>query len=430
MTATIESAWPKYPDYRIDLVPVEPTARVWFGDLLLAESSGCLRLEETRHVDRLYFPESDVNWDLFTFADGVHTICPFKGQADYWNLTAPGVPEEEAIVWFYPDPFQEVAGIRGYVCFYHERTRVEVDEPWANDAGRSTRTRKFPAWGDAAELIRVMDVQPTEAGKFIAPAYGDTARDVVEGGQFMGDAIVAASKLVPDQRVVSAYLTFAKSASFSEPLDVTAEVLHGGRSFSTVEVRFAQDAVFRSGGLLLLGSEAQPPIHHSAPMPEVGDPEDAVFLDMGVSGRELRVIDAAYDPDPSRIGPPEIYAWCRFRDDPGPQYLQAALLAQSTTHWTIGAAMRPHPGFGEAAAHSTLSTGVMSCAIAFHDEFDVTQWLLYANPAIYAGRGLAHGEGRVYTQDGRLVASYSCEVMIRPFTKTPATMGMDWKTVM
>ena len=31
---------------------------------------------------------------------------------------------------------------------------------------------------------------------------------------------------------------------------------------------------------------------------------------------------------------------------------------------------------------------------AFHDEFDVREWLLYVNPAIYAGRGLAHGEGR------------------------------------
>jgi hypothetical protein len=67
--------------------------------------------------------------------------------------------------------------------------------------------------------------------------------------------------------------------------------------------------------------------------------------------------------------------------------MHAALLAQSTTHWTIAAAMLPHLGFGEADAHLTLSTGVTSSAIAFHDGFDVRDWLLYENPAIYAGRG-------------------------------------------
>jgi acyl-CoA thioesterase II len=161
-------------------------------------------------------------------------------------------------------------------------------------------------------------------------------------------------------------------------------------------------------------------------MPDIVGPEQAVFLDMGVEGRELRIVDAAYDQDPDRIGPPEIYAWCRFRDDPGSQYMHAALLAQSTTHWTIGAAMRPHPGFGELGAHRTLSTGVMSCAVAFHDEVDVRDWLLYCNPAIYAGRGLVHGEGRVYSLDGRLVASYSCEAMVRAFAQSPEEMGKDF----
>ena len=81
--------------------------------------------------------------------------------------------------------------------------------------------------------------------------------------------------------------------------------------------------------------------------------------------------------------------------------------------------MRPHKGFGEADAHVTLSTGIMSVSIAFHDDVDVTEWLLYANPSTYAGRGLAQGEGRVFTQDGRLVASYSVQAMIRGFARDP-----------
>jgi uncharacterized protein (DUF427 family)/acyl-CoA thioesterase len=428
MTA-IESAWTRRPDYRINITPLETTARVWYRDLLVAESDRCLLLEEQDHVDRLYFPASDVRWEHFTSAEGVHTVCPFKGQADYWDLTAVD-PVETGLVWAYPDPFEQVGGIKDHVCFYQDRTRIEIDEQWPNDRPGYRRPRRFPAWGDAAELVRLMDVQPAGDGEFIAPAYGRTSRNVVEGGQLLGEAIVAACKTVPGQRVTSAFMTFSKAASFDLPQELSVSVLRGGRSFSTVAVHVHQDGAFRSGALLLLGADAPDTIRATAPIPDVPGPDQAEFLDMGVAGRELRIVEGAYDPDPDRTGPAEIVAWCRFRDNPGPEYLHAALLAQSTTHWTIAAAMRPHPGFGEARAHVDLSTGVMSCAIAFLDEVDVRGWLLYTNPAIYTGRGLAQGEGRVYTEDGRLVANYSCQTMIRSFDRKPGEMGLDYSNAM
>jgi acyl-CoA thioesterase len=92
--------------------------------------------------------------------------------------------------------------------------------------------------------------------------------------------------------------------------------------------------------------------------------------------------------------------------------------------------MRPHAGITEAEAHRSLSTGIMKATVAYHDEVDVTEWLLYANTAIWAGRGLAQGEGRVFTRDGRLVASYSIQAMIRNFAQDPATMGRDHRTAM
>ena len=125
------------PRYEINLVPCGATAKVWYGDLLLAESDSCLRVEETKHVDRLYFPEADVRWDLFAPNDH-HSICPFKGEADYWTLTAAD-PAEENLVWTYRQPFDEVAGIKGYVAFYHERVRIELEERWpGTDASAST----------------------------------------------------------------------------------------------------------------------------------------------------------------------------------------------------------------------------------------------------------------------------------------------------
>jgi acyl-CoA thioesterase-2 len=425
----IESAWPKYPDYRIELIPVPDVVRVWFGDILLAESDACLRLEETKHVDRLYVPESAVRWDLFEVAEATHTICPFKGQADYWNLIAVD-PVEKNLVWAYPEPLAEVAGIKGYVAFYHDRVRVELLERWERDDPGRTRSRRFPIWGDTDELVRLMDVEEVAPGRFLGPSYGDTPRNVVEGGQLLGEAIVAASKTVPGQRVTSAYMIFSKAVAFDEPVELQTEVLRGGRTFSTVEVRISQAGQYRSAGLLLLDAGSPGAFRGSTAMPDVPGPDEAVDLDMGVTGRDLRIVDAAYDPDPDRIGPPEIYAWCRFRDRPAEQYLHAALLAQSTTHWTIAASMRPHAGFGEANAHVTLSTGVMTTAIAFHDDFDVSDWLLYVNPCIYAGQGLVQGQGHVFTADGRLAATYTVQAIVRPFDKSPEQMGLDSSNAM
>ena len=52
-----------------------------------------------------------------------------------------------------------------------------------------------------------------------------------------------------------------------------------------------------------------------------------------------------------------------------------------------------------------------------------TDWMLYANPAIYAGRGSVHGDGRVYSIHGRLLSSYSVLAMVRPFAAPPESLG-------
>jgi acyl-CoA thioesterase len=67
----------------------------------------------------------------------------------------------------------------------------------------------------------------------------------------------------------------------------------------------------------------------------------------------------------------------------------------------------------------------MSVSIAFHDDAPIDQWLLYDNPAIWAGRGLTQGDGKIFTQDGVLLASYSVQAMIREFVRPPEAMGMD-----
>lgn len=425
--AEVESAWARYPDYEITVGPLGRRVRVWRDDVLVAESDAALLLQEADHVDRLYVPEAHVVWEHFE-PTGHHTVCPFKGEADYWSLTAGGDPLEN-VVWAYRTPFDEVGGIAGHVAFYQEHLRVELVDEWGDGV-----TNRFPVWGDARDLVRLIDVQPVgeRAGpiaRFVGEPY-PTHRNVVEGGQLLAEAVVAASKTLPNQRVTSASMIFAKAASFDDPLDLRVDVLRGGRTFSTVEVRVEQHDKLRSVGLLLLDSGADDLFRSVIDMPDVGGPLDAVPLDMRVTGRDIRIVDGAYSGDPDRVGPPEINAWIRFKEDPGESYLHTALMTQPMTHWTIAAGMRPHPGFGEDQAHVTLSTGPMSISVAYHDEVDVTEWLLYANPAVYAGRGLVQGEGHVFTEHGRLVATYTLQAMVRGFDREPTELGMDFTNVM
>jgi acyl-CoA thioesterase len=220
-------------------------------------------------------------------------------------------------------------------------------------------------------------------------------------------------------------MTFARAASFDAPIDLAVDPLRRGRTFSTVAVRAEQGGALVSPGLFLMDSGAADTIRDVRPMPDVPGPYDSEPYAVQVTGRDLRIVDGAYSPDPDRVGPPVIHAWVRFRDNPPEPYLRSALVAQATSHWTIAAAMRPHPGFGEAHAHVTLSTAIMSVAIAFHDDAPVDEWLLYTTPAIWSGRGLAQGDGTVFSQDGRLVASYSVQAMLRDFARAPGAMGRD-----
>jgi acyl-CoA thioesterase-2 len=425
--AVIESAWESHPGYRIDLVVFPGVARAWHGDLLLAESTAALRVIETDHIERLYFPQADVRLDLFEENDH-HTICPFKGEADYWTLTASDPPVED-VFWTYRDLFHEVAGLKDHLGVYHERVRVELETRWPDDV-RAVTASPFPVWGDQADLVRLIDVQNDGPDRFVAPGYHERSRNVVEGGQLLAQSIVAASKAIPGQRVISAHATFPKAASFDDSIDLSLEVLRKGRSFSTVLVRAAQNGTLVSPGLVLMDSGSSDVLRQVTPMPAVPGPYESEPYEMRVTGRDLRIVDGAYSPDPERVGPPEMYAWVRFRENPEELYLRQALVAQASTHWTIAAAMRPHPGFGEAQAHETLSTGIMTVTISFHDDAPVNEWFLYANQAIWSGKGLAQGEGRVFTESGTLIASYSVQAMIRAFSESPGARGMDASNAM
>lgn len=226
---------------------------------------------------------------------------------------------------------------------------------------------------------------------------------------------------------MSAHMVFMRVADANQPLRLDLEELSGGRTFSTVAVHVSQDGRRVAFGTLLLGTIAPDVIRHAADAPDTKGPPDAEPYDMGVTGRELRVVDGAYTDDPAApAGPPVIDAWVRFDEVPDDPYLHAGLLVQFTGHMSIAAALRPHEGIGQREAHRTLATAINAIAISLHADVRADEWMLYRHVSTFAGDGMTHAECRVHNEAGTLLASFTVDAMVRAMTIDPSKVDDRW----
>jgi uncharacterized protein (DUF427 family) len=72
------------------------TKAVWNGHVL-AESDQTIRIEGNQ-----YFPPDSVNRELLKPSD-LHTICPWKGEASYYDVVVSDEVNDDA-AWYYPEP--------------------------------------------------------------------------------------------------------------------------------------------------------------------------------------------------------------------------------------------------------------------------------------------------------------------------------------
>jgi uncharacterized protein (DUF427 family) len=73
--------------------------------------------EETVVVEgNHYFPSDSINRDLFQGSE-THTICPWKGEASYYNVVVDGQVNKDA-AWYYPDPKPAAQEIKDRVAFW------------------------------------------------------------------------------------------------------------------------------------------------------------------------------------------------------------------------------------------------------------------------------------------------------------------------
>jgi len=288
---------------------------------------------------------------------------------------------------------------------------------------------------DASTVPLPLRPEPISTDRCAVTNTGDAdQRDVVFGGQFLGQAIVAAALRHPGMTVRSIQSIFARPGRIGAPTELALESIHAGRTFASDTVTAWQGDRLCARFLVLLDVDEPDVVRHETAMPTVSAPADTPLTDQGMlayPGTELRIVDGVdlWSVD-APTGPAETFLWTKAPALPDFAPVHQAVLAWATDGFLIATALRPHAGVGQDDAHRGLSTGVVGHTIVFHEPFRADEWLLLAHHSPYAGRGRTFGTADVFTEDGRIVASYVQTNMVRYFADPALADGTQYRTVM
>lgn len=84
---------------------------IWNGKIV-AESDNTIVVEGNQ-----YFPPDSIKKEYFSETDK-HTICPWKGQASYYDVIVDNQANRDA-AWYYPEPKDAAREIKNYVAFWN-----------------------------------------------------------------------------------------------------------------------------------------------------------------------------------------------------------------------------------------------------------------------------------------------------------------------
>ena len=278
----------------------------------------------------------------------------------------------------------------------------------------------------AQDLVELLELEEIDVDLYRG-RQSDTDRQRVFGGQVAAQALIAGIRTVDaDKGVHSLHSYFLRPGDTRVPIVYEVERIRDGRSFCTRRV------VARQHGrpiyyLTASFQKSEDGLEHQDVMPDVPGPDEGLSLaelwlkrqkgDEAESlVKEFAALDARYlgnslrglEEDPAH--PARARMWVRVTeplgDDPV-RHLAAFTYASDMS--LLGATLVPHK-----AGPPQIQMASLDHTIWFHRPFRADEWWLYDQvaPSAQGARGLAIG--RVFTQDGTLVATVAQEGLIRP----------------
>jgi acyl-CoA thioesterase-2 len=277
------------------------------------------------------------------------------------------------------------------------------------------------------ELLELLELERIDENLFRGHSQ-DLGFGAVFGGQVIGQALSAARHTVTGQRPVhSFHCYFLRPGDADRPIVYDVEAIRDGRSVSTRRAK----AVQRGQPIFFMTAsfhESAPGLDHQDPMPVVTPPEDLErdtdrarrYQDlvpepmrdffMTETPIEIRTVDHV-DPRRVRRQPARRQLWFRANGAlPDDERVHRYVLAYASDFGFLVTALQPHGvGFWERG----VRIASIDHAMWFHRPLRFDDWLLYDVDSPSAAGTRALVRGRIFSRDGRLVASTAQEGMIR-----------------
>jgi acyl-CoA thioesterase II len=281
------------------------------------------------------------------------------------------------------------------------------------------------------ELIELLDLEEIEQNHYRATSPSEGWQRVY-GGQVIGQALVAASRTVPEDRQAhSLHGYFLRPGDTTIPILYKVDRIRDGRSFTTRRVVAIQHGrpIFN---MSISFQTAEDGFSHQFDMPEAPSPEsllderqlraqwaaklpaeysDAFNRERPIDVRPIDPMDIVH-PDKR---PPRQMCWMKSRDPlPDDHRLHQCVLAYLSDWSLLDTATLPH---GVSFLQNDMQMASLDHAMWFHRPFRADEWLLFVqdSPSASGARGL--NRGLIYRQDGALVASAAQEGLIRRIAK-------------
>jgi acyl-CoA thioesterase-2 len=283
-------------------------------------------------------------------------------------------------------------------------------------------------------LVKLLALEKIEENLFRGGSQ-DLGWGRVFGGQVLGQALSAAVQTVPsDRHVHSMHAYFLRPGDVTKPVVYQVARIRDGGSFTTRTVVAIQsgEAIFSLGASFQVDEDG---FEHQDTMPDV-PPPDALRTEQEVLAEqvqhlprkmrerlgaarpfEVRPIEIDSNPMVPTPRPPRRSVWLKTTAPlPDDLALHRYLLAYASDYAFLTTSMLPH---GVHWMTPMMQIASIDHAMWFHQPFRVDEWLLHVidSPKAHGARGLVRG--RVFTRDGRLVASTAQEGLIRQRVQPP-----------
>ena len=283
---------------------------------------------------------------------------------------------------------------------------------------------------NSKELIELLDLKEIENNVFSGESV-TIGSPKVFGGQVLAQAVNAAYRTIKENRFInSLHAYFLEAGDLTIPINYHVAVMRDGGSFSTRRVTAKQNdkTIF-----ILAASfhKTEEGFEHQSVMNKIiKQPEELLsweemiikfgdFLPKSLKGflSIERPIDfkPVHVPNPLKREnlPAKEEIWFKLKGNIPKMNLplKHQILTYISDYNVLNAAFNPNAkeyNFGN------TQTASLDHSMWFFRDFDFDDWMLFSaeSPNAYGARGLS--KGNIYTRDGKLVASFAQEGLLRP----------------